>query len=468
MKRIDINRLLNPQGLLVLLAMLWTPTFLQAQAVNLSTWTVESGPAFETLVFDEAAWQVSPDQLTVTQLENPNPTFFYSDFRVESARVRAELSVNSATPQDDDFIGLAIGFDPGESRDVDADYLLLDWKQRDQILFGGLATEGLAVSRVQGIATLKELLLHEDDAQNPDGGVVELARGLTLGNTGWEVDRTYSIELEILPTQLRVFVDGALEIELAGVFDRGRIACYNLSQPLMNCGNFTVEPLPVQPVLSLDGFNDESYRFGLEAPGSWRLATDGNSAEQLNRNDASVFYSDFILTSDVVSAELISVDNSEDDFMGFVLGFEPGATQDPGAEYILVDWKKVSQSGQFGGASFTADAGLSVSRVFGVPNLVELAGHQDLPTTVGGVVELARATNLGGVGWDTGSRYVFTFQTSPTSLQIWVEDTTRGTGPQLEFDLAGDFSAIAGRFGCFSNSQPRVECGNVRQVVVND
>ena len=442
------------------------PAALSAQPVpvNLSTWTVESGPSAEALNFDEPAWQLALDQLTVTQLENPNPTFFYSDFRVESARLRAELRVAAQNSQDDDFIGFAIGFDPGELRDADADYLLLDWKQSDQPLFDGVAAAGLALSRVTGNASLKELLLHVDAPENPSGAVVELARGATLGDTGWETERTYVFELEILPGELRVFVDGTLEIEIGGVFDRGRIACYNGSQPLMSCGQLTVEAL-APPVLALDTWNDESYRFGQEAPGSWQLSADATSAEQLNRNDASVFYSDFFLNSDVVSAELISVDNSDDDYIGFVLGFDPGETQDPDAEYLLIDWKKTTQSGQIGGETFTADAGLSISRVLGVPSIAELFGHQDHPSTpTSGVEELARAVHLGAVGWDTGSRYVFTFEVTPTSIELWVEDTTRGIGPRLELDLEGDFAAIAGRFGCYSNSQPRTECGRVRRV----
>ena len=442
------------------------PLVAEAQPVDLSTWTVESGPALESEPFDEPAWQLAPDAATVIQLENTNPTFFYSDVPVASARVEARLRVRSRLPQDDDFIGLAIGFDPGELRAADADYLLLDWKKSDQLRPDGLAAGGLALSRVRGIASVQELFLHIDNPANPHGSVVELARGATLGNTGWEADRDYRIELEILPGELRIFVDGNLELEVAGIFDTGRLACYNNSQPLMECGDITVEPLEA-PVVSLDTWNDESYRFGVEAPGSWRLSPDATSAEQLNRNDASVFYSDFSLHDDVVIAELSSVDNSDDDYMGFVLGFDPGETQDPNAEYLLIDWKKVTQSGQIGGETFTADAGLAVSRVVGVPSIAELFGHQDLPATAGaGVFELARAA-LGGVGWDVGSRYVFTFEVSPTSLRVWVEDLTRGFEPRLELDLGGDFSAISGRFGCFSNSQPRVECARVRLVAVD-
>lgn len=431
-----------------------------AQTIDLSTWTVESEASFEAFQFDEAFWQLSLDRRTVTQLENPNPSFFYSDFEVERARVTAELRVEAGSG-DDDWIGFAIGFDPGERRDAAADFLFLDWKRQDQVLNNLPTTKGLAVSRVLGIATPDEFRIHDDFATNPAGGVVELARGASLGNVGWEFGRTYIFEFEILPNALRVFVDGQLEIELAGVFDRGRFACYNFSQAGMSCGNVSVETLAA-PVLPLDGWTDESYRFGIEAPGSWLLSADARSAEQLNRNDASVFYSDFQIASDLIVAELFSVDNSDDDYMGFVLGFDPGETQDPNAEYLVVDWKQATQSGQIGGEPFTAEAGLSVSRVGGLPSVAELFGHHDHATSLtGGVTELARGVNLGGVGWNVAARYVFTFEVTPTSLRVWVEDTTRDDGPRLEIDLVGDFSATAGRFGCFSNSQPRVTCGNV-------
>ncbi|MCH9647876.1 MAG: hypothetical protein K0U98_06525 [Deltaproteobacteria bacterium] len=435
-----------------------------AQAIDLSTWNVESKASSATVAFDEAFWELSEDNLSVTQMENPIQTFFYSDFEVAQARVTVELRVDTQDPQDDDYIGFAVGFDPGESQDAAADFLIIDWKQQDQEIFGSTAIRGLAVSRVSGIATFEEYFLHSDNPENPAGGLTELARGATLGNVGWETDRTYVFEVEVLNGSLQVFVDGQLEIDLPGLFDRGRIACFNNSQPLMSCGNITVEPL-ASPALALDTWNDESYRFGLEAPGSWRLSADALSAEQLNRNDASVFYSDFTLASDLVVAELVTVDNSDDDYMGFVLGFDPGETQNPDAEYLLIDWKKTTQSGQIGGEPFSAEAGLAVSRVFGLPSVAELFGHDDLTSSpVGGVVELARGTNLGGVGWNTGSRYIFTFEVTPASLRVWVEDTTRSDGPRLELDLAGDFSAVNGRFGCFSNSQPRVECANIQRV----
>lgn len=434
-----------------------------AQPLDLTTWSVESEASFEQFAFDEAFWQLSIDRRTVTQLENPNPSFFYSDFDVERARVTVELRVEAGSG-DDDWIGFAVGFDPGERQDAAADFLFLDWKQQDQVLNNRLTTKGLAVSRVRGIAIPDEFRVHQDLAINPAGGIVELARGATLGSVGWEFGRTYVFAFEILPTSLRVFVDGQLEIDLPGVFDRGRFACYNFSQAGMSCGNVTVEQL-APPTVPLDGWNDESYRFGLEAPGSWLVAADARSAEQLNRNDASVFYSDFTVVSDVVVAELVSVDNSDDDYMGFVLGFDPGETQNPNAEYVVIDWKKATQSGQIAGESFTAEAGLALSRVVGLPSVAELFGHHDHPTSAaGGVTELARGATLGGVGWNVGARYVFTFEVTPTSLRVWVEDTTRNDGPRLEFDLVGDFSATAGRFGCFSNSQPRVECGNVTRV----
>ncbi|MEM8961672.1 MAG: hypothetical protein AAGD38_09350, partial [Acidobacteriota bacterium] len=254
---------LSSLSLVLLLAVSVATGPLVAQSIDLSNWTVESEASFEAFPFDEPFWQLSLDRLTVTQLENPNPSFFYSDFEVERARVTAELRVEAGSG-DDDWIGFAIGFDPGERRDAAADFLFLDWKRQDQLLNNLPTTKGLAVSRVLGIATPDEFRIHDDLANNPAGGVVELARGATLGSVGWEFGRTYVFEFEIMPDSLRVFVDGNLEIELAGVFDRGRFACYNFSQAGMSCGDISVEAMAV-PVLPLDGWTDESYPFGNEA-----------------------------------------------------------------------------------------------------------------------------------------------------------------------------------------------------------
>jgi len=137
-----------------------------------------------------------------------------------------------------------------------ADFLLIDWKQANQFFnfTGNAATDatpgttapaGLAVSRVSGTPSADELWGHENLVENAGGGVVELARGANVGNTGWADNTEYEFRFVYTPTNLQVFVDGVLEIDVNGVFPDGRLGFYNFSQSDVRYSAFTVDPAQV-------------------------------------------------------------------------------------------------------------------------------------------------------------------------------------------------------------------------------
>ena len=187
----------------------------QAVAADLSTWKVESTGS--------ASWNVSADKQSVKQTVNGYSTFFYSDFNAFGSTITGKISV--ANDGDDDFIGFALGFDPGDTTNANADYLLVDWKKGDQYHspWGGWAYKGLAVSRITGPANSTDLWSHTGKAQ-------ELARGINYGNVGWQYNTQYVFRIEFSETALRVWVNDQLEIDETGNFSNGRFAFYNLSQ----------------------------------------------------------------------------------------------------------------------------------------------------------------------------------------------------------------------------------------------
>lgn len=209
----------------------WTP-------VDLNDWTAESYPAVAG--FGAGEWVVAPDGESVRQTVNGQPTVFYSDFAVDGKVVRGRVMVD--TTSDDDFIGFVLGFNPGDADpgSVAADYLLVDWKQADQVFDfgppsditpGGLAAEGLAVSRVRGVPTADEFWQHTDYmTENPDGGLTELARGATFGDVGWADLQEYEFRFVFMEDRVRVFVDDVLELDLHGSYSDGRFGFYNFSQ----------------------------------------------------------------------------------------------------------------------------------------------------------------------------------------------------------------------------------------------
>jgi hypothetical protein len=192
------------------------------------------------------------------QTVNGAPTFFASPFDVDGHRITATFE----TPTfDDDFLGLALGFTttPG---DPATDYLLIDWKQANQEIdwldgtgpVDGKA--GLAVSRVTGNPTLNEFWGHTNSASNPDGGLVELARGATLGSTGWTDGVSYAFVVEYTTTRLDVWVDGSHEISIVGSFPGGPMALYDFSQPGLEIVAVTTEPLNRPPAVLGGGASD--------------------------------------------------------------------------------------------------------------------------------------------------------------------------------------------------------------------
>ncbi len=221
-------------------------TIASAASINLNNWTAESASGISD--FPDRNWIVSsPLGESVTQTVNGQPTFFYSDFDAFNAKVSGKIRVSDT---DNDFIGFALGFNPGDTTNTTADYLLVDWRRGDQFYNfgfpsntpGSTAKNGLAVSRIIGFPTADEFWGHVDFASHAGGSVTELARGNTLDNTGWENDREYTFDFIFTDSNLQVFVDGALELDINGSFNNGRMAFYNFSQRNVTYSAFEVEP----------------------------------------------------------------------------------------------------------------------------------------------------------------------------------------------------------------------------------
>ena len=215
------------------------------EPVDLNSWVAESYPPLGG--FPAAVWTVAGDGLSVFQSVNGQPTLFCSDFGAIGTSVQGQIRVE--TGGDDDFIGIALGFNPGDSTNSSADYLLVDWKQGTQSFAFDCTPEssapsGLAVSRVSGIPTPDEFWGHKDfdtPACPLDGdGLTELARGTTLGSTGWVDNATNTFKLEFDATSLRVFVNGSPEMNVSGTFSDGRLCFYNFSQSSVRYSGFTV------------------------------------------------------------------------------------------------------------------------------------------------------------------------------------------------------------------------------------
>jgi hypothetical protein len=199
--------------------------------------------------FGAGIWTVAPDGSAVTQSVNGQPTLFYSDFNVFNTKVEGKIVSGGG---DDDYIGFVLGFDPGDSSSAAADYLLVDWKAGTQTFDfgapsctpGSVAPSGLAVSRVTGIPSADEFWGHVNfDASCSDlqSGLQELQRGATLGATGWSAGVSYKFKFVFNESKLEVYVNDALELDIAGSFANGRMGFYNFSQANVTYSAFTLD-----------------------------------------------------------------------------------------------------------------------------------------------------------------------------------------------------------------------------------
>ncbi|MEE2828529.1 MAG: MYXO-CTERM sorting domain-containing protein [Myxococcota bacterium] len=224
---------------------------------------------FDEIVYDDSfhdnpIWSISADQLTVTQSLNADPAVYVSTLPVLGVSMTFDLTVT--TTEDNDFIGFVIGYEAGESTDPAADWLLFDWKQNDQTWDGFFAPAGLAFSRIQGpITSSYDLWSHQNN-------VVEMARAINLGSTGWADQTTYTIQIDYSLDTFEIQVDGQLEFSETGRFFPGYFSFYNFSQAAIE---YTlVSPVEGSVCAALDTDGD-----GLTDPIELGLGTDPENVD---------------------------------------------------------------------------------------------------------------------------------------------------------------------------------------------
>jgi hypothetical protein len=216
----------------------------QAALVDLSTWTAE-GPG---------SWNLEPGNNVVYQTLNGGPTFFSnSDASSQGKSLSGTIEVR--TSADNDFIGFVLGYDVGDLDRATADYLIVDWKKGDQSGWD----QGLAISRVNGDISSSPNVTNPAWTHTAPVALVTRANapGAILANTGWNYFQRYSFDLEFTATNVKVFVDGNLEIDVdagATPFSDGGFGFYNFSQASVRYAGITegvLAPVPVPAALPL-------------------------------------------------------------------------------------------------------------------------------------------------------------------------------------------------------------------------
>ncbi len=182
-----------------------------------------------------------------------------------------------------------------------------------------------------------------------------------------------------------------------------------------------------------------------QGSGTWNVEAGGNSVVQtVNTALPTVFFAPGNAQGTRLSGTIQHyAPFTDDDFMGFVLGFKSGDLTASATDFLLIDWKQGTQAS--GGC--TAVAGLAISRVSqGLSNGNSAWCHN------AGITELARASTLGSTGWSDGTEYRFDIEFTASNVRVLVDDVE-------QFNIGGTFAD--GAFGFYNYSQARVRYAGI-------
>lgn len=145
-----------------------------------------------------------------------------------------------------------------------------------------------------------------------------------------------------------------------------------------------------------------------EGQGNWAVQPDNNSVLQTTNGSPTVFYQPGTNAQGTALSGTIRVNiHDDDDYIGFVLGYQTGELRSASANYILIDWKKGNQQ--------AAKAGLAISLVTDGSLTDNFWAHAN------GVTEIERAATLGNTGWVTNTEYAFDIIFNADLIQVFVD-----------------------------------------------
>lgn len=198
------------------------PLFAQNPTVDMNLWTVED-------INGAGPWTIDAQRLwaETTNTVNTDCSVFYSDFDVTFLEFRMRIDASGG---DDDLPGFVLGWQPGDSVNATADFLVVDWKRLTQNYQDwGTSNMGLAISRQTGPIT-RGYGNGPIDLWSHTINCTELQRGATLGSTGWAFNTDYHFRVIYTPGSVDIWLNGVHEFSLTGTFTPGRFGCYNYSQ----------------------------------------------------------------------------------------------------------------------------------------------------------------------------------------------------------------------------------------------
>lgn len=215
-----------------------------------------------------------------------------------------------------------------------------------------------------------------------------------------------------------------------------------------------ISPNAMAAVVDLSGWIPEEVPGGIAANWVVQNAPANDAVLQINNSRPSIFFDPTNTTAQgtVLSGKIQVQTSGDDDYIGFVLGYNSGDAGSTSTNFILIDWKQGNQAA--GGCFGTGAAGLAISRVAAAGNECSFWGHDSgLVAGTSEVYEIARADTLGSTGWVDNQIYDFDLVFQSNFIDVFVDSV-------LEISISAADAGLAsfqdGSFGFYNYSQSTV------------
>ncbi len=274
----------------------------------------------------------------------------------------------------------------------------------------------------------------------PDGMTVDEQTGLIAWTPRADQLGTHSVRLEVDDDR------GGIAGQAFSVFvgpDSDNHAPVITSDPITQLN--LVRGTGEGSLVDLSQWSVGQYQLQNQPNANWVLSESNTVATQTVNADASVLLSDFDLTNDRIDGTWRVNTRSDDDFMGFVFGY-----QDP-EHFYLFDWKQTDQN--LGGWGF-ADAGMSVKVVDADSPLT----GRDFWNTAGAVDQVETIFH-NTIRWQDYTDYEFTLEFNTGEFTI----TVRQGDTVLESVTLQDDTYTSGKFGFYNFSQGQIRYSGFRR-----
>jgi hypothetical protein len=192
-------------------------------------------------------------------------------------------------------------------------------------------------------------------------------------------------------------------------------------------------PIALPLVVSLGGWTAVNHSFNFQGPGRWALDATQTSVTQTNNSDPTLFVGSTILEHDHMEGTLKVTDLADDDFVGFVFGYQDST------HFYLLDWKANTQE-----SAGIAERGMTVKVVSATLPITS----QDLWPTAGNGTRV-RTLYHNDIPWLANVSYRFSFDVHPGTFTIKVSQGTN----VFDTITINDGTYPTGRFGFYNYSE---------------